>query len=233
MPVSVDITDPVSNQTVGTNVTVLGSYSGADGSPFVILCQMCNPALNVNEVKLAMLDTQEGTWEASFSGLPVSTGAGGGSYTVSAWAATAVPQVLPACPVPIDSGALSEPVLKANPVFGVEVSADPLIWLDTPPAVAGVRETAANKTVLVTVTGKYRDGHGLANGYVVTAYSTRCGAPASTQGRLRTMSHGCWEYTLRIPAKGTCATLHVELCRANACDGAGPPLAKLVARIVV
>lgn len=51
--VGTDITDSASNQTVGTAVTVLGSYSGDDGSPFVIKCRMSNPALGVEQTQTA------------------------------------------------------------------------------------------------------------------------------------------------------------------------------------
>lgn len=214
MTIGVDITEPSNNQTVGTSVTVLGSYSGENGSPFVIKCRMSNDVLDVSKTVTATLDTVAETWQATITGLSPSVADDQGSYTILAWA---------------DEPPLSKQQMFANPVTGVEVSADPPIWVNQPLAAA----PEADASDRFTVAGGYRPGFGLADGYVVNAYLTRGGKPVSDRGRLYVMRDLEWVYQLHVPALRKQAVLHVELWPVNARGGSPAPVAKLVQNVQI
>jgi hypothetical protein len=192
MAIECDITAPESNQRVGQTVCVVGSYSGEDGTPFVIRCRIVNATLSVNHEQVATVNTQEGTWQATFTGLPESESDGRGSYSISA-------------------SATGEG--HANPVTGVEVVARAEVDLDPFDPFEAPELPARDK--VVSITGTYGQGYGLANGYVVNARLTLSGQQACTSGRLHKMKDGQWEYRFRVCPRDRMAILHVELWKLN------------------
>lgn len=203
MPIDLDITSPENNQLVGTAVCVTGSYSDDDG-PFVIECRMKNDAVGFDKTQFATVNTQEGTWQATFADLAPSVADNKGSYTVSASAGPAF----------------------SNPVVGVEVTDDPGFDVDDQFRVITLRDRG-RKVWQVTVTGTYPPGSGLGKGYVANARLTLGGLEISEAGRLHRMEDGRWEcqfrvYPLpRVPPDGDkpkTAILHAELWRVNTRD---------------